>query len=418
MSQGATSKPHVTTVFVEHVDESRSILHDITKKFRDGATGENRIPRYTSSKQPSDQNSENVQGFDDDTNHDTTYGSQDSKIKTEYGTQLESRESDTFEDETPRLRGGSGQKTSSTNTFSFKLKRWLLTCHGTCPNDFDTDSDADLPPPRVVSPQRVLQMRQRMNGRAPLPAHLTRGTPISCSVNPTPPSIEDATHPPTHSIPIEGPPKRRSTLHLPAFFHRRAESPINQPAPEVSPHALTPPFPHLRGGADPPRKTPATLLWLAGGRRKSTVIRDRSQSKPKKRMGGLFGMAVYGDKYGKEYTKGSSSGGGVVIDGEGVGVEVTVEDTTSVKYTKSSVPASSSSSSSAAEAVKDTPADAAPVENQESKPRASTPPPTAPTDEAPLCSGAVPVEPVAGAAAETVPQTSPTESKPVVPEQK
>lgn len=67
-------------------------------------------------------------------------------------------------------------------------------------------------------------------------------------------------------------------------------------------------MPRLRGGGKPDRRTnliPASLLYLAGstGRRpgESITVDAWNSMKPKKRMGGLLGMAVFGYKGGKSY---------------------------------------------------------------------------------------------------------------------
>jgi len=67
-------------------------------------------------------------------------------------------------------------------------------------------------------------------------------------------------------------------------------------------------MPRLRGGGKPdhgPNRIPASLFYLAGatGRRpgQSITVDEWNGMKPKKRMGGLLGMAVFGNKGGKPY---------------------------------------------------------------------------------------------------------------------
>lgn len=68
---------------------------------------------------------------------------------------------------------------------------------------------------------------------------------------------------------------------------------------------LTAQIPHLRGGGGEPSRVPASLLYLAGSTRrkpgKSISTAEWNSMKPKRRMGGLLGMAVYGSKAGKHY---------------------------------------------------------------------------------------------------------------------
>jgi hypothetical protein len=73
------------------------------------------------------------------------------------------------------------------------------------------------------------------------------------------------------------------------------------------------PLPHLRGGAGSPGpadKVPATLFYLAGGRGSPITLSSWNKQKPKTRMGGLLGMAVYGRKAGTAYGGESNMNGG------------------------------------------------------------------------------------------------------------
>ncbi|KAF2632966.1 hypothetical protein BU25DRAFT_454120 [Macroventuria anomochaeta] len=402
-SRAATPKPHVTTVVVKQVQASGSAVIDLQASPLDIALAGSEVYRKRSPQQiPPTKPS---QALVDVTDSGTTFGSQDTGSTKIGGMRLELKGGNPFGKEIPRLRGGSGREGLSTNSFSFKLKKWILTCHGPCPDYIDTDSDADLPPPRVVTPERVARMKQKMNGRAPLPAHISRGTQPASSVRSVRPGTEGLQLPTTFTTTISGPPKRSSffrlsTLSLPASFRRRSESPLNQTAPLVPSQVLIPSFPHLRGGAEPPDRIPPTLFWLAGGKGKPISFSGWKQSRPKQRMGGLFGMAVFGDKHGKEY--GLEAGGAdEVFVSCSASIKVIVDDAGSVKSAKAGADASSSSSISSAslvaEPVKGVPAgaeDAVPAGDGEPVQRALTPPPDVPTDDVPLCSGALPVEPV------------------------
>lgn len=263
------------------------------------------------------------------------------------------------------------------------------------------DSDDDLPPVRVDTSERVVKIGQKMNERASLPAHLCRGTPIVVSRS-------SATQAPTHvevtpaavalSITVAGPPKRLhfSYLSLWSLFHRRPDLSINRPAPVTPAQVLNPPFPQLRGGAESRNKVPPTLFWLAGGTgRKPISFGGWKQSRPGQRIGGLFGMAIFGDRYGQKYKVEAK----VVANGEvecSVSVKGTVRDTVGIKEVEGGVVTSSCSPSavSKAESVKEATAIAEEVVPElivEPAQRGLLPPPNEPTDDAPLCSGTLPV---------------------------
>ncbi|KAF2126549.1 hypothetical protein P153DRAFT_79673 [Dothidotthia symphoricarpi CBS 119687] len=221
----------------------------------------------------------------------------------------------------PTLRGGSGdpEPTPTPIPFSFKLKRWILTCRGPCGHDSETDSDAELPPPRIVSPARVARARQRACGIARLPAHISRQT--------CPPPLGDAPRSSSDPEPV---------LCVPdvAFVE-----------PEVTAEHAPAASPHLRGGAGSPstlhdRDTlPPALFWLAGGRGPPVSVRAWRQQRPERRMGGLVGRAVFGVRAGRAYADrfegsegsggGSRSGGsssGSVARGLEVGGDVVAEN--------------------------------------------------------------------------------------------
>jgi hypothetical protein len=79
------------------------------------------------------------------------------------------------------------------------------------------------------------------------------------------------------------------------------------------------PMPRLRGGAGEPERVPAALYWLAGGRGRPITVSSWKKQRGKKRMGGLLGMAVFGEKAGKEYASsdGLSSRSGSTRRGKG-----------------------------------------------------------------------------------------------------
>lgn len=405
-NRACIQKPQVTTVFVKPIHKSGSAVIDLHASPLNAALAESEVykkrsPKQTPTKPP--------QALVDATDSSITFGSQDTGSTKIGGMRLELKGGDPSSTETPRLRGGNGHKRVSTNTFSFKLKRWLLLCHGPCP-EFDADSDDDLLPPRVVTPERVAKTRQRMNGKAPLPAHLCRGAPsvASSSSRPGTETIPPVT---TFTTTITGPPKRSlssrfsSTLSLSSRLRRRPESPINQAAPVTPPQVLNPPFPHLRGGADSPDKIPPTLFWLAGGTgRKPISFSGWKQSRPKQRMGGLFGMAVFGDKYRQEYQVGASTVGDVEVECS-ANVKVTVEDAVSVKEAESGVDVSEPDPGSNLSSIVSTAAvsrpskevaagarGASPASDVDPTQRAVTPPPVEVVEDVPACSGALPVE--------------------------
>ncbi|KAF3053883.1 N-acetylglucosaminyl-phosphatidylinositol de-N-acetylase [Didymella keratinophila] len=215
------------------------------------------------------------------------------------------------------------------------------------------------------------------------------------------------------------------------------DSPVNQPAPA---QVLNPPFPQLRGGAESPDKIPPTLFWLAGGTgRKPISFSGWKQSRPKQRMGGLFGMAVFGDKYGQEHKMEANVAGDVEVECS-ASVKVTVEGKAGVKeagiVADTSTSSTSSSASSKGASVEEV---AAVAEEAEPKPvvepvqraimpskaesakeiaavaeevvpepvvepvqRGLTLPPNELTDDVPFCSGALPVKPKATAPEDVV----------------
>ena len=176
----------------------------------------------------------------------------------------------------------------------------------------------------------------------------------------------------------------------------------------------------LRGGAESPDKIPPTLFWLAGGTgRKPISFSGWKQSRPKQRMGGLFGMAVFGDRYGQEYKVEAKVAGDVEVECSAsvkvtVGDEVVVEEGQDGAATSSLSSSSSSSASSKTQPVKEIATVAEEVVPEpvvEPAQRGLTPPPNEPIDDVPLCSGALPVEPNANPSDDVVAPSPPAEGK-------
>ncbi|KAF1357397.1 hypothetical protein EJ07DRAFT_181196 [Lizonia empirigonia] len=235
-----------------------------------------------------------------------------------------------------------------------------------------------------------------MNGRVSLPAHLSRPAPTTSLTSPTSPGTKGIPPVTTFVTTIQGPPKRPSSsrfssLSLPELFNRRPKSPIDQSAPLTPSQVLIPPFPHLRGGAESPDRIPPSLFRLAGGTGRPINLTSWKQSRPRQRMGGLFGMAVFGKHYGKVY------GGG---DNE---EEVVFSCSASVKM---SAGCTSPMTEHGREVTAKT-HDAAPAHDVEPVQRALMPPRTEPVDEVPLCSGALPIDLPADLLADSSVQTSP-----------
>lgn len=88
-------------------------------------------------------------------------------------------------------------------------------------------------------------------------------------------------------------------FHLPISHPYPADSSLNKPLTtylQPVPN-FTPPIVSLRGGAGSPAdqvRLPPTLFWLTGGREKPVTVKAWKEAKPKKRMGGLLGLAVNG----------------------------------------------------------------------------------------------------------------------------
>jgi hypothetical protein len=228
----------------------------------------------------------------------------------------------------PRLRGGYDNDCTPRETCAFRFKRWLLT--GRCGNyhSGDTDSDADLPPPRVVSSNRVAQCVENANRRAPLPATISRDGVAGrqnrvCASTATHnvATVRPGAIAPTPAIATR---YHKSLLpHCPnlqrlCFLCKHPASPIHKPR-DTTPLPLIQPIPSLTGGAGSPSclqdtdRLPPTLFWLAGGRGKPITVSSWKKQRQKKRMGGLLGMAVFGRKAGTEYSSEKSNTAEVLV---------------------------------------------------------------------------------------------------------
>jgi hypothetical protein len=196
--------------------------------------------------------------------------------------------------EKPRLRGGNGDDQTHDAGLAFKLKKWLLTCRipHRSRHAYDTDSDADLPPPRAPAPERILRTVRRNSGRARLPSVIDK------RANQTLSHLTSSTH---QTVPYASSRFTRTQL---------ADSPINQPADH--------PAPNLRGGSGGSSvRLPPTLYWFAGGRGEPVTISSWQKQRGKRRRGGVLGMALYGVRAGMAYEEDGRGGGKghVGIDG-------------------------------------------------------------------------------------------------------
>ncbi|KAF2873746.1 hypothetical protein BDV95DRAFT_593064 [Massariosphaeria phaeospora] len=218
------------------------------------------------------------------------------------------------DDNVPRLRGGAGSETVEYTV----TRRCLLTCHEAAPPPGTHYFSRSTPvSTRTQSPTGAV---------ARLPLSLTRvhgGTSRQS----------------LHKTQIE--------LIDPTILHPQPQFPPElSPSPDAVPGLPPPqPIPHLRGGAG--RSTlldtdrlPPTLWFLAGGRGRPMTVAQWKTHRPKKRMGGLLGMAVFGTRAGKPYKEERKKGAGAA-SGSLVG-----SDASLVSSGSSSSSSSSSSSGS------------------------------------------------------------------------
>ncbi|KAF2252199.1 hypothetical protein BU26DRAFT_252673 [Trematosphaeria pertusa] len=208
------------------------------------------------------------------------------------GVRTELRGGNPFQEGLPRLRGGGDEESPEPPrlTRSYKLKKFILTCRGPCATTSDSDSE-DVLPPRTPLPDRIARATSKALRRVPLPKHIQRLQPSDGNGS--------------ESAPLEN--LRLSSLE---GLNECPPTPLQQ-------------IPCLRGGGAPTFEDtdplPLSLWWLAGGRGKKPItVAQWNSQKPKKRMGGLLGMAVFGLKAGTPYqanekgdagAEGAASGG-------------------------------------------------------------------------------------------------------------
>jgi len=228
-------------------------------------------------------------------------------------------------DEMPRLRGGSGgDENIHTRSCGLTMKQLLLTCHrpGT-----DSGSDDYLPPARTPNIAEVARALRRVHGTSRLPKGISRrdGSQETPRTGRSTSGGGDVTNSPTSrtaSFAATYPQSRSIFSYLPIFglasiFARLTGPPIDTPAVSAS-HTTQPvtlpPTVSLRGGAGSPsalrdhQRVPSTLFWLAGGKGKPITTASWKSQKPKRRAGGLFGMALHGLEAGTNYEARKSTG--------------------------------------------------------------------------------------------------------------
>lgn len=225
-------------------------------------------------------------------------------------------------DEMPRLRGGNGgDGNGHTSGCGLMMKQLLLTCHRPG-HGYNTDSGSDenLPPARTPNIAEVGRALRRAHGTSRLPRGISRGygsqetprTGRSASGG------GDATNLPTSrtaSFAARYPQPRSVFSYIPLFrlasvFAHPANPSVDAPAVSANDATLIatlPPTVSLRGGAGSPsalrdhERVPPTLFWLAGGKGRPITTASWKSQKPKRRMGGVFGMALHGLDAGIEY---------------------------------------------------------------------------------------------------------------------
>ncbi|KAF1834684.1 hypothetical protein BDW02DRAFT_579370 [Decorospora gaudefroyi] len=197
----------------------------------------------------------------------------------------------------PSLRGGGGDESRSCG---FMLKQMLLTCGRV----YYTDDD-DLPPPRTRDSVQAARAMRRAQGKAQLPHPISRVCIHQTTLRTADRSGKVAN---TYTRSVAASHSKQHQVPPYLFHHRAVNRPINIPFLSASHNAsFIQPIPSLRGGAGSPsalrdhKRLPPTLFWLAGGRGRIPSVAGWRSQKPKKRMGGLLGMAVYGEKAGTPY---------------------------------------------------------------------------------------------------------------------
>jgi len=177
-----------------------------------------------------------------------------------------------------RMRGGGGDESLGVASF---MKGYGEKCFRACTTCgyYRLTRSGGTSPLRIVIPERMEGARDKTR-RIPLP---TRLYPRSFRVG-----IDD--YESNNFYPDPASPKR-------------SLSPLDPPHESLL--ACNQNLPNLRGGggSDPTdeARVPATLYFLAGGRGRPITVASWNQQRPKKRMCGLFGMALYGHKAGTPY---------------------------------------------------------------------------------------------------------------------
>ncbi|EUC47332.1 hypothetical protein COCMIDRAFT_90494 [Bipolaris oryzae ATCC 44560] len=230
----------------------------------------------------------------------------------------------------PRLRGGAGTNQACLG-YGFLFKQLLLTCHRP---EYDSSSDTEDSPVRIPDPAQISRAMRRAQGTATLPKNLSRTTATSSIARSSSSNAHNNTLPPSRTATFTATytPPRPLLCNMPCI---PCASPIPSPTQPRTQDSLinstyplyTPPttIPCLRGGGGSPSalrdedNLPPTLVWLAGRKRRSITTKTWKEGKPKVRMGGMLGWAVYGARAGEvrgqemgEGKNAKSAGGGGV----------------------------------------------------------------------------------------------------------
>ncbi|KAF2746041.1 hypothetical protein M011DRAFT_478433, partial [Sporormia fimetaria CBS 119925] len=204
----------------------------------------------------------------------------------------------------PRLRGGAGNASKGSSTSSVrKLGRRLLFLLCTIGAAERTESPVNLQPIRVHHP--YVDPLASGHAKAAVPASIKERIDARRRKSADEPSGRRNVSPePTPRRNTEPAVIKRSTLQE----RSHADASAQQTASHSQQHT-----PRLRGGgrsmkcfivpglSNDDTSLPRSLWYLAGGRGKPITVGQWRAQKPKKRMGGLLGMALYGSKAGKPY---------------------------------------------------------------------------------------------------------------------
>jgi hypothetical protein len=222
-------------------------------------------------------------------------------------------------DEMPKLRGGSGgYEHSHTSGCGLTMMQLLLTCHKPAHGyDADSNSDDGLPPARTPNPAEFARALRRAHGTSRLPKGISRGdgSQETPQTGRSASGGEDITSLPTSRTASFAATYPQSCSILSYLQSLSLISIFSRPGRPVAegPTTLLPTA-SLRGGAGSPsalrdnERVPPTLFWLAGGKGESIKTSSWKSHKPKKRMGGLLGMALHGLDAGTEYGSKKSTG--------------------------------------------------------------------------------------------------------------